>query len=596
MNRLNQLSRREFTVADAYNFDTSSIRRWLISHIARYPWLPTASFVGSIISEGLFSVSAILIGQAFDVATSPQAASEQLLFVALLILLTYVIQGVFSIASAYSIETLAQRLERDSREELYISLMGKSQTFHNRQQVGDVMARATNDVQQLNFMINPAVSLLFDSLIGIIAPLAGILFLDTNLLLVPFIFLIGFAITLWIYVKDLTPVTKALRGQFGRMNARLAETIAGIEVVKAYAQELREKEIFPSNARRYRDLFVKEGEIRARYLPLLFYSLAYAISFGHAMYLYRAGVVSIGEVIAFMTLMGLLRFPTFMSLFTFALVQLGMASAGRILNLITDETEIDENVKGHTAPMQGEIAFENVSFSYDGVPVLKNLSFHAKPGETVAIVGQTGSGKTTLTRLVNRFFDATEGRVLVDGVDVREWSMQSLRSQISTIEQDIFLFSRTIAENIAFGARGEVTQEQIEQAARDAQAHDFILSFPDGYQTVVGERGVTLSGGQRQRIAIARAFLTNPCILVLDDSTSAIDSATEDQIQRAMRHILQGRTTLLITHRISQIRWADRILVLRRGELVAQGSHDDLITTSDAYRRIFARYTTDSEM
>jgi ATP-binding cassette subfamily B protein len=596
LNRLNQLSRREFTVADAYNFDTSSIRRWLISHIARYPWLPTASFVGSIISEGLFSVSAILIGQAFDVATSPQAASEQLLFVALLILLTYVIQGVFSIASAYSIETLAQRLERDSREELYISLMGKSQTFHNRQQVGDVMARATNDVQQLNFMINPAVSLLFDSLIGIIAPLAGILFLDTNLLLVPFIFLIGFAITLWIYVKDLTPVTKALRGQFGRMNARLAETIAGIEVVKAYAQELREKEIFTSNARRYRDLFVKEGEIRARYLPLLFYSLAYAISFGHAMYLYRAGVVSIGEVIAFMTLMGLLRFPTFMSLFTFALVQLGMASAGRILNLITDETEIDENVKGHTAPMQGEIAFENVSFSYDGVPVLKNLSFHAKPGETVAIVGQTGSGKTTLTRLVNRFFDATEGRVLVDGVDVREWSMQSLRSQISTIEQDIFLFSRTIAENIAFGARGEVTQEQIEQAARDAQAHDFILSFPDGYQTVVGERGVTLSGGQRQRIAIARAFLTNPCILVLDDSTSAIDSATEDQIQRAMRHILQGRTTLLITHRISQIRWADRILVLRRGELVAQGSHDDLITTSDAYRRIFARYTTDSEM
>lgn len=596
MNRLNQLSRREFTVADAYNFDTSSIRRWFLSHIARYPWLPTASFVGSIISEGLFSVSAILIGQAFDVATSPQAASEQLLFVALLILLTYVIQGVFSIASAYSIETLAQRLERDSREELYISLMGKSQTFHNRQQVGDVMARATNDVQQLNFMINPAVSLLFDSLIGIIAPLAGILFLDTSLLLVPFIFLIGFAITLWIYVKDLTPVTKALRGQFGRMNARLAETIAGIEVVKAYAQELREKEIFTSNARRYRDLFVKEGEIRARYLPLLFYSLAYAISFGHAMYLYRAGVVSIGEVIAFMTLMGLLRFPTFMSLFTFALVQLGIASAGRILNLINDETEIDENVKGHTAPMQGEIAFENVSFSYDGVPVLKNLSFHAKPGETVAIVGQTGSGKTTLTRLVNRFFDATEGRVLVDGVDVREWSMQSLRSQISTIEQDIFLFSRTIAENIAFGARGEVTQEQIEQAARDAQAHDFILSFPDGYQTVVGERGVTLSGGQRQRIAIARAFLTNPCILVLDDSTSAIDSATEDQIQRAMRHILQGRTTLLITHRISQIRWADRILVLRRGELVAQGSHDDLITTSDAYRRIFARYTTDSEM
>jgi ATP-binding cassette subfamily B protein len=180
--------------------------------------------------------------------------------------------------------------------------------------------------------------------------------------------------------------------------------------------------------------------------------------------------------------------------------------------------------------------------------------------------------------------------VLVDGVDVREWSMQSLRSQISTIEQDIFLFSRTLAENIAFGAAGIAEHEQIERAAREAQAHDFIMQFPQGYDTLVGERGVTLSGGQRQRIAIARAFLTDPRILVLDDSTSAIDSATEDQIQRAMRRILKGRTTLLITHRISQIRWADRILVLRQGELVAQGTHDELIAQSDAYRRIFARY------
>jgi ATP-binding cassette subfamily B protein len=208
----------------------------------------------------------------------------------------------------------------------------------------------------------------------------------------------------------------------------------------------------------------------------------------------------------------------------------------------------------------------------------------------VAIVGQTGSGKTTLTRLINRIYDVSDGCVLVDGKDVREWSIESLRSQISTIEQDIFLFSRTIGENIAFGAPEGVSQEQIEQAARDAQAHDFIMQFPDGYDTMVGERGVTLSGGQRQRIAIARAFLTNPRILILDDSTSAIDSATEDQIQQAMRRILKGRTTFLITHRISQIRWADRILVLRRGELVAQGTHEDLMEQSDAYRRIFARY------
>jgi ATP-binding cassette subfamily B protein len=220
---------------------------------------------------------------------------------------------------------------------------------------------------------------------------------------------------------------------------------------------------------------------------------------------------------------------------------------------------------------------------------LKSISFTAKPGETIAIVGQTGAGKTTLTKLVNRIFDASAGHVLIDGVDVREWSLDSLRSQIATIEQDIFLFSRTVADNIAFGARTPATREQIEAAARLAQAHAFITALPEGYDTVVGERGVTLSGGQRQRIAIARAFLSDPHILILDDSTSAIDSATEDQIQQAMRQILEGRTTLLITHRLAQIRRADRILLLKNGALIAQGTHSDLLLSSDAYRQLFAR-------
>jgi ATP-binding cassette subfamily B protein len=391
-------------------------------------------------------------------------------------------------------------------------------------------------------------------------------------------------------MQQLTPISGALRAQFGTMNAGLAETVAGIEVVKAYAQEPHEKRRFTEQASRYRDLFIDQGRIQARYLPLLVYGITYGLAFGHALLLYQWGTITVGEVVAYMGLVSTLRLPTFLSIFSFVLVQLGFAGSERLLDLITTETELDENVAGVSQPMQGEIAFENVSFGYGETPILKNISFRARPGETIAIVGQTGSGKTTLTRLVNRTYEATSGRVLIDGVDVREWSMQSLRSQISTIEQDIFLFSRTLAENIAFGAAGNATQEQIEQAAREAQAHDFILQFPQGYDTLVGERGVTLSGGQRQRIAIARAFLTDPRILVLDDSTSAIDSATEDQIQRAMRRILKGRTTLLITHRISQIRWADRILVLRQGELVAQGSHDELIAQSDAYRRIFARY------
>jgi ATP-binding cassette subfamily B protein len=285
----------------------------------------------------------------------------------------------------------------------------------------------------------------------------------------------------------------------------------------------------------------------------------------------------------------LFGFPTFISLFAYSQVSLGLAGARRILELITTETELDENKEGYAAPINGAIEFRNVTFGYSDSPVLENVSFRVEPGHTVAIVGQTGAGKSTLSKLINRIYETTSGDVLVDGVSVRDWHLESLRQQISIIEQDIFLFSRTVAENIAFGCPG-ATQEQIEQAAKDAQAHDFIMGFTDGYQTVIGERGVTLSGGQRQRLALARAFLTHPRILILDDSTSAIDSATEDQIQRAIERAAEGRTTLLITHRLSQIRWADQIVVLRKGRVAAVGDHETLMKVSEPYRRIFTRY------
>ncbi len=220
--------------------------------------------------------------------------------------------------------------------------------------------------------------------------------------------------------------------------------------------------------------------------------------------------------------------------------------------------------------------------------MLKNISFRATPGQTIAIVGQSGSGKSTLTKLVNRIYDVQGGRILVDGVDVRDWSLQALRSQVSAIEQDVFLFSRSVAQNIAFGLGARADGPTIRRAAHEAQADEFISALPEGYETVIGERGVTLSGGQR--LAIARALLTDPRILMLDDSTSAIDSATEDLIQRAMHRVLEGRTTLLITHRLSQIRWADKVLLLRQGELADQGTHEELLRRSENYRRIFDRY------
>jgi ATP-binding cassette subfamily B protein len=584
------LGKREWAVAGAYQYNVASPVRWIASHMLRYRWLPMVVVVANLIGTSLYSYAPVLIGRAFDLVNSPQRSARALLGIALLILGTRTAAAALDILKSWLVEVLAQRVERDARDELMRSLLGKSQTFHNRQQVGDIMARVTNDVRQLNPMINPGMSLIFESASLLVIPIISIGLLNVQLLVAPLVFLVAFAIALLRYTRQLNPVAAASRERFGTMNAHLAEAVSGIEVVKAYAQEGQERERFVGNARQFRDLFVKEGQIRARYLPLLLYGIMTGAAFAHALFLYRQGAIDVGTIIAYMGLLGILRIPTFLSLWSFALVQTGIAGAGRILHLITAETEMDENQDGVAQPIRGALQFDGVSFGYGGSMLLKNISFAATPGETIAIVGQTGAGKSTLTKLVNRTYDTTTGRVLIDGIDVRDWSMESLRSQISTIEQDIFLFSRTIAENIAFGAPGTATRAQIEQAAKEAQAHEFITQLPNGYDTVIGERGVTLSGGQRQRLAIARAFLTDPRILILDDSTSAIDSATEDQIQRAMRRVLQGRTTLLITHRLSQIRWADHILVLRSGELVDQGSHEELLERSDAYRRIFARY------
>ncbi len=586
---MTSLAKREFTLEDEYPYNRSGPVRWIVSHAIRYPLFPLLMLLAAIFNNLAYSAIQVFIGRAFDLITSPGWLPSALLALALGILAVAIGQGITGLARNYSGEFLAQRIERDARDELYVSLLGKSQTFHGRQRIGDIMARATNDVRMLNLMFSPGVMLIIDSTLAAIVPIVVISQLDSQLLLVPCLFLVALAVLLADYNRRLNPVSMARQEQFGAVNAGLAEAIAGVEVVKANVQERYEWDKFTQNARLFRDYFVRQGEIQARYLPMLAFSVAWAAGFLHALLVWRAGDISLGQVVAYMGLLGTLRFPTFISIFTFNLVQLGVASAGRLLELINTETELDENEAGVTRTIGGEVVFEGVSFGYNGQVVLRDISFAARPGETIAIVGQTGSGKTTLTRLINRIFDADGGRVLVDGVDVRDWSLESLRSQISTIEQDVFLFSRSLGENIAFGC-ADASQEAIERAAREAQAHEFITGFKDGYATEVGERGVTLSGGQRQRIAIARAFLTNPRILILDDSTSAIDSATEDQIQRAMRRISRQRTTFLITHRLSQIRWADRILVLRRGELVDQGTHEELMGRSPDYQRIFARY------
>lgn len=579
----------EFTIKESYIYNRSSPIRWILSHVWRYKLFLIATFTLYIIAWSSFSGSRFLTGVAAEEITNP-TSPDGLLKIALLILFVLLIgDSISALTGSLSVETIAQRISRDSREELYISLLGKSQTFHDRQRVGDIMARANDDVQQLNTMMNPGLLFICEIVFGLAVPMTYMAFVRVDLLLVPSLFAVLYAFTVRRYMGILNPVIGNQRMAYGMMNAALEETISGIEIVKASAQEKFERKKFYKNARAFRDYFAQQGRVEARYLPMLFYGFALGLFFLHCMVLYGQGLLTIPNIISVMGLMAAIRFPIFISIFAFSLVQLGITSAERILKIINEETELDENEGGHSAPIEGDIVFENVTFGYEDGDILENLSFHVKPGETVAIVGGTGSGKSTLTQLINRTYDVTGGRILIDGVDVREWSMASLRSQISKIEQDVFLFSRTLAENIAFGAPG-TPQEEIERAAREAQAHDFITGFAEGYATEVGERGVTLSGGQRQRIALARAFLSNPRILILDDSTSAIDSATEDEIQKAIRRAQMGRTTLLITHRLSQIRWADHILVLEGGKLIAVGTHDELLRKSEQYRRIFARY------
>jgi len=584
-------ARSEFTVAGHQEFDRRGPVRWILSHQRRNPWHVAGFLIGSIVMVVLNSAIPGLVGRAFDAVLGVEPDSSRVLTtIALVLLLIVVARSGLDFLARLCTEVLAKRIERDTRDELYVSLLGKSQTFHNRQRVGDLMARGANDVRQLGTMFSPGIDLLVDSLSQGIVPIIFIAFLEPRLLAAPLVFAVAFVWSIRRFMRQLSPVSARMREDFGTLNAGLNEAVRGIEVVKATGQEDQEGRNFTVNARRYRDSFVEQGLIQARYLPTLLLAVCTAGGLLQGLWLLDRGTITIGELVAYIGLLGLLGFPAFVSIFSFSLVQNGIASANRLLKVMREETELDHNEAGRSVAMRGAIRFEDVTFSYGGRPVLQDLSFTIEPGQTVAIVGETGSGKTTVTKLVNRIYDVDSGRITIDGTDVRGWNLDSLRSQISTIEQDIVLFSRPVAENIAFSLGQQADRDEIVRAAKDAQAHEFITALEDGYDTVIGERGVTLSGGQRQRLAIARALLTDPAILVLDDSTSAIDSATEDEIQRAIQRILTGRTTLLITHRLSQIRWADTVLLLQGGRLVDQGSHEELLARCALYRRIFAPY------
>jgi ATP-binding cassette subfamily B protein len=598
----------EFTIQRP-SYQRSSAIRWIFSHAVRHNWIIIMIVLGAFGNAALAAVVPVLVGDAFNAMLQPLPDIRALIPLALLIGGTQVFRGALQLGRNFGAELLGQRLETEIRDELYISLLGKSMTFHSLQPVGDTMARATNDVREINLMFSPGINLVIGSFFFLVMPILAAPRYHPSLIITPVIFAIFYFAALVHYLKTLHPISDEVRASFGNMNTHLSESLDGVETVKGSAQEDSEVDRFVLNAKRVRDAFIKQGDTEARFIAFLLYGIATAAGLTHALFLFREGLLNTGQVIAYFGLLRMLDFPTFTSTWAYTQVSMGLAGARRILELLNRETDLDQNTRGYSAEMKGEIEFKNVSFGYkdskpltdqgENVPsaggssgsrhaenVLESISFKVKPGQTVAVVGQTGAGKTSLVKLINRTYDASAGQVLVDGVDVREWNLASLRSQISMIEQDIFLFSRSISDNIAFGRPG-ASQADVQAAAKSAQADDFIQTFDQGYQTVIGERGVTLSGGQRQRLALGRAFMTDPRILILDDSTSAIDSATEDLIQRAISAAARGRTTFIITHRLSQIRWADLIIVLRKGRVAAMGTHDELMQTSEAYGRIF---------
>jgi ATP-binding cassette subfamily B protein len=579
----------EFTIPERYSSNRSGPVRWLFSHTIRQWYLWIVLFFGAFGNAGLAAVVPVLVGWAFDAILETPPITTTLWSIAGWIVLSQFIRSALQFGRNYAAELIGQRMERDIRDELYSSLLGKSMTFHNLQPVGDTMARATNDVREINLLMNPGLNLVVGSATFLVMPILVAPRYDPVLMIAPGVFLVGYVFLLWQYLHELSPITTAVRSAFGVLNTRLAEALDGVETVKGASQEQAEIGLFARNARRFRDLFVRQGDVEARFLPLLLMFFVQAGGLFHSLVLHNQGRLAVGDVVGYFGLLQLFGFPTFISLFAYAQVSSGMAGSRRILELINRENDLDQNEKGHAEKMVGAIEFKNVSFTYqdDDEPAILDVSFKVEPGQTVAIVGQTGSGKTSLVKLVNRTYDVTGGQVLVDGVDVREWNLEKLRQKISIIEQDIFLFSRSISDNIAFG-EPDARQDVVKSFAEAAQADEFISTFKDGYETVIGERGVTLSGGQRQRLALARAFLTRPRILILDDSTSAIDSATEDKIQQAIYAASKGRTTLIITHRLSQIRWADLIVVLRGGHVAAMGSHEELMRSSESYRRIFS--------
>jgi len=571
----------------------------------------TQGYVAEQVLEALNKIPAAVVGQALPrILSALQLPSgltlDQLvtklhdqrntaphaLVVALVAIVVFaIVRGLFAFLQSYWAEKNSQRMAFDMRNDLYGKIQRLSFSYHDRNQTGQLMIRATDDVEKVRLFIGQGLV----QLVGAVLLLSGtiIILFNTNTKLAWTVMpILPIAMVLFlIFSSRARPMFTRVQQKLSALNTILQENLAGIKVIKAFTRERQQQVKFRGAA----DTVMQQQISLAKLFTFMFPVIFLIASLGQAAILYVGGkeiitgVLTVGEWQEFSLYLIYLFLP--IAQFGFIITQLSQASASadRVFEILDTKSEIADKPDAIALPpMTGNIRFEDVTFRYyhGGEPVLNHVTFEGKPGERIALLGATGSGKTTIINLLPRFYDPTEGRITIDGHDLRDIKLESLRAQIGIVLQETTLFSGTIRENIAFGKSG-ASDAEIFAAAKAAQANDFILSFPEGYDTHVGERGTTLSGGQKQRIAIARALLLDPRILILDDSTSSVDLTTESLIQDALDRLMQGRTSFVIAQRISTVMTADKILVLDKGEIVAQGQHADLMEDSEIYAEIY---------
>jgi len=561
-------------------------------------WVAIAGLVTFQLLQPWLVGYAIDVGVAINSAGVPEGSARTLALAAVLLIATAAARGFFQFFQTYNAEWLAQHTAYDIRNDIYNHLQRLSFAYHDKAQTGQIMQRATQDVEGVRMFISMGMIRLIYVIALLVTTLFMMLRTDVPLALMSFLFIPPTAIIAVYFTSQLRPImvrTQELQGELGVV---LQENLSGMRVVKAFGREIFEQDKFNKQAESLFDNSYKSNRLQAKYTPLLtgVWTLAMVATAWFGAYRIEGGHISAGNLASFMLYLSMLQLPVRSIGWINMLWARARASGERIYDILDAESAVKEKPgAAELRDIQGHVRFEEVSFGYDAIsPVLKGVNIDARPGEVVALLGQTGSGKTTVVNLMPRFYDVTGGRITIDGIDIRDVTLASLRRSFGIVQQDVFLFSATIRDNIAYGSP-DATDEDVVRAARLARIHEFIATLPDGYNTWIGERGVTLSGGQKQRVSIARTLLLNPRILVFDDSTSSVDTQTEYEIQQALQELMKGRTTFVIAQRLRTVRTADQILVLKDGQIVERGRHEELIARDGLYRQIYDLELRDQE-